>query len=134
MEQHAKTLLMVSLGVLILGGVIQTDYLHFNRDFIYTIGFMISFIATEMMEVAITNLTANVAPSHLYRSKFNPSFMLTLIGLLGRFLGCLLLPLTDLVFQTNEYKELITYMYTPIIVLAAIFLIVGGVLMSKHKE
>jgi len=101
MEQHATTLLMVSLGVLIIGGLIQTDYLHINKEVVFTIGFMISFIATEMMEVAITNLTSSVAPAHLYRSKFNPSFMLTFIGLIGRLIGCLLLPLTDMLCQTN---------------------------------
>ncbi len=99
----------------------------------YTIGFMISFIATEMMEVAITNLTANVAPSHLYRSKFNPSFMLTLIGLVGRFVGCLLLPLTDLLTETNEYRQLIINMYSPVIILALIFMVLGAILMSKQN-
>ncbi len=99
----------------------------------FTIGYMISFIATEMMEVAITNLTANVVPIDIYRSNFNPSFMLTLIGLIGRFIGCMLLPVTDYFSETNEYRQLIINMYTPIIFITSILLITCGVIMAKQK-
>ena len=100
----------------------------------FTIGFMISFIATEMMEVAITNLTANVVPPHLYRSRFNPSFMLTFTGLVGRFIGCMLLPVIDYLSVTNEYRQLIVNMYTPMIIVTILMLITSGIIMAKQKE
>lgn len=60
------------------------------------VGFVITFIGIEIMEVVITALMAKFTPPNLIRGLLNPSFLLTFAGTIGRTLGCLSITLADL--------------------------------------
>ena len=62
----------------------------------HLLGFAITYIGIEIMEVAITTLTAKLTPPNLLKGPFNPSFLLTFTGTIGRTLGCLTITLADL--------------------------------------
>jgi hypothetical protein len=57
-----------------------------------------------MLDVAITNITANVAPPGL--NKWSPCFALTLIGTTGRFFGCVLIVIAILIENGHDYSSI----------------------------
>lgn len=63
---------------------------------LHMIGFVITYIGIEIMEVAITALTAKFTPPNLLKGNLNPSFLLTFAGTIGRTIGCLAITLADL--------------------------------------
>lgn len=90
-------------------------------------------MSTEMQEVAITNLSANVAPRHLYQQKLNPSFMLTFSGTVGRTLGCLMLTLVNQ-FSYQDYQILIAIVFAPLMMCYGALLILSVCFFSKLTE
>lgn len=60
------------------------------------IGFAITYIGIEIMEFSVTALTARLTPPNLLKGIFNPSFLLTFAGTIGRVIGCLTITLADL--------------------------------------
>jgi hypothetical protein len=60
------------------------------------IGFSLTYIGIEIMEFAITTLTAKLTPPNLMKGIFNPSFLLTIAGTVGRTIGCFSITIADL--------------------------------------
>ena len=60
------------------------------------IGFALTYIGIEIMEFAITTLTAKLTPPNLMKGIYNPSFLLTIAGTIGRTIGCFSITLADI--------------------------------------
>lgn len=126
MESSAGSLFIFSFVVSIFGCLLQIDYFSYGKE--YQIGFLISFISTEMQEVAVTTLTANVAPIHLYKKLINPSFALACIGTLGRTIGCLQMVCAWMWTGNDQnYAELIQRIFTPLIFAFGFLLVISAV-------
>ncbi|TNV83677.1 hypothetical protein FGO68_gene15450 [Halteria grandinella] len=130
LSSRSVSLLIFSYSVSIVGGLLQADYFNINRILVYHLGFALSFLSTEMQEVAITTLTAHVAPSNLYQSKFSPSFALTFIGTFGRALGCASITLASLNCPGQDYKQIVDVSQAPLVVAFGILLVLLSIYYS----
>lgn len=65
------------------------------------IGFTITYIGIEIMDVAITALISKFTPPNIIRGAFNPSFLLTVFGNIGRMFGNLTITLCGVVAINN---------------------------------
>jgi hypothetical protein len=90
------------------------------------VGFAITFIGIEIMEVAVTTLTAKFTPPNLTKGFLNPSFLLTFAGTLGRTIGCLSITIANLWHKVDQenFEHITNYTYFPIfIIFMALFVI-----------
>lgn len=89
------------------------------------IGFGITFIGIEIMEVCITALVAKFTPPHLLKGLLNPSFLLTFAGTVGRTIGFLTITLADLgKVEHDSFDHITNYTFTPMLVIYLVLFII----------
>ena len=96
-QYQDRGILLFSLFASSFGVFFQIDMINQSSLVLHVVGFAITFVGIEIMEFAITTLTAKLTPPHLMKGSLNPSFLLTFAGLIGRTLGCFSISLVDLV-------------------------------------
>ena len=85
-----------------------------------------SFSTTELLEVSLTSLTANITPKERYRHRWlKPSFTLTIVGTLGRACGAM-----SVTLLSNDNASVIS-MITKVIIIVCTFLLIAASIMYK---
>ena len=102
------------------------------------VGFAITFMGIEIMEVAVTTLTAKYTPPNLHKGYLNPSFLITFAGTLGKTFGCLTITLADLVarwrVQEETFKHITNYTYMPILGIFLVLFIITNCIYEQLKS
>lgn len=96
-----RNILLFSLFAASFGIFFQIDFINQGSIILHSIGFTITFIGIEILDVAITTLASKFTPPNLVRGVFNPSFLLTFAGTIGRTLGCFSITLANLAAGIN---------------------------------
>ena len=60
---------------------------------LYMVGFVLTYLSIESMELPLVFLAAKFSPSALEKGDFNSNYVMTTTGTIGKFLGCMLPPL-----------------------------------------
>eukprot|EP00347_Sterkiella_histriomuscorum_P006843 403351220 len=116
LQYQDRSILLVSLFAACFGLFFQIDLVNQGSLILQMIGFSVTFIGIEIMEVAIAALTAKFTPPNLQRGNLNPSFLLTFAGTIGRTLGCLIITLTDLGrVDQSELDNVTNYTFIPML-------------------
>mmetsp|Transcript_26889 Transcript_26889/g.25944 ORF Transcript_26889/g.25944 Transcript_26889/m.25944 type:complete len:181 (+) Transcript_26889:2070-2612(+) len=111
-----RNILLFSIFASLFGIFFQIDLINKGLISAHIIGFSISFIGIEIMDVPMGQLIAKVAPVHTMRGYFNPSFTVTIASTLGRSIGCLSITLADIshVIGGTHLQSIANYTFIPL--------------------
>ncbi|CDW89208.1 major facilitator superfamily [Stylonychia lemnae] len=135
LQYQDRSILLISLFAASFGIFFQIDIINQGSLVLHMVGFTITFIGIEIMEVAIAALTAKFTPPNLQKGLMNPSFLLTFAGTIGRTIGCLAITLADIGNEAQQSFEHITnYTFAPMIGIYLVLFITTNCIYEQLKS
>jgi len=129
---YDRAMLLGSLFACSVGVLMVIDVVNRGVMAVYVVGFFLTFVGIELMEIPLTILIAKTTPAYQIKNFWNSSFLVTFLGTAGRFFGCFFVAAIGLLHPPID--EISNYIFIPIFAILLLLFILTNCTYEQLKS